>query len=236
MAQRKLDDARALAEYQAKLANGPVMSAAGPSARDNLLATASTIDSIASNPFGAAGYLIGRAFGGERDGAELAAVGAVSGDLLALRAGGARTRGADSASGINPRLLERLDAWRAYQEAGGQYGLQRWVQSTQGASWGTGFKSGYRAWSSSVDSVHGNSLLSGRTTYLYRMEDAATGDFLKWGITQNMGARYSGTFMLDKQLFEVANGSRVDMLKLERSLVETQPGPLNLEPWAGRKK
>jgi hypothetical protein len=206
------------------------------SARNSLLATARTIDSIAANPMGAAGYLFGRAVGGrESDAAAMAVVGAVTGDLLTLRAGGMRAR-ADSTGGINPRLLERLDAWRAYQEAGGQYDLQRWVQSTQGAPWGTGFKSGYGAWSSSVDSVHGNSLLSGRTTYLYRMEDAATGDFLKWGITQDMRSRYSGTFMLDKQLFEVASGSRVDMLKLERNLVETQPGPLNLEPWAGSKK
>ena len=130
MAQRKLDDARALAEYQAKLANGPVMSAAGPSARENLLATASTIDSIASNPFGAAGYLIGRAFGSERDGAAMASVGAVAGDLLALR--GARVRGGnvglvESEAEALRRIAENnragspwADLRRAYQQAQGQ--------------------------------------------------------------------------------------------------------------------
>jgi len=62
-----------------------------------LQATADTIDSIAANPLGAAGYLLGRALGtSERGAAILAAVGAVSGDLLALRAGTARRSSVES--------------------------------------------------------------------------------------------------------------------------------------------
>ena len=51
-----------------------------------------------------------------------------------------------------------------------------------------------------------------------------------------MNTRYSGSFMDDKQIFRYAEGSRADMLKLEREMVETQPGPRNFEPWAGRRK
>lgn len=36
-------------------------------------------------------------------------------------------------------------------------------------------------------------------------------------------------WMADKQIFVYANGARADLLKLERSMVETQRGPLNLE-------
>lgn len=36
-------------------------------------------------------------------------------------------------------------------------------------------------------------------------------------------------WMADKKIFVYANGARADLLKLERSMVETQRGPLNLE-------
>ncbi|WP_459569090.1 hypothetical protein, partial [Cupriavidus sp. 8B] len=137
---------------------------------------------------------------------------------------------------VNPRLIQRLDAWRSYQENGGQLDLQGWVQRTQGAPWGTGFSSGYGAWARGVESVHGNSVMSGREASLYRLEDAASGNLLKWGISQDMNSRYSGGFMLDKQIFEVSRGSRADILRQERELVETQPGPLNREPWAGKRR
>ena len=51
-----------------------------------------------------------------------------------------------------------------------------------------------------------------------------------------MNTRYTGGFMADKQIFRYATGTRADMLRLERQFVETQPGPLNLEPWAGARK
>jgi hypothetical protein len=151
-----------------------------------------------------------------------------------LEAGSAVTE-MGAASGINPRLTQRLEAWRAYQARGGQYDMQRWVQSTQGQSWGTGFSSGYGKWINSVESVHGNSLLSTRPTTLYQLY-TDEGQFLKWGISQNMSTRYSGSFMADKQIFRYADGPRANMLRLEREMVETRPGPLNFEPWAGKRK
>ena len=41
--------------------------------------------------------------------------------------------------------------------------------------------------------------------------------------------------MLDKDIVEVSSGTRADMLAFERKIVETQPGDLNLEPWAGAR-
>src|SRR5438128_1082924 len=83
-------------------------------------------------------------------------------------------------------------------------------------------------------SIHGNSLLSLRTAYLYRLE-TKSGEFLKWGVTQDTGVRYTKAFMLDKEMVPWAVGTRADMIRIERGLVETQPGRLNLEPWRGAR-
>jgi hypothetical protein len=82
--------------------------------------------------------------------------------------------------------------------------------------------------------VHGNSAASTRMAYLYRLTDAES-NFLKWGITQNMATRYPKWYMEDKFISEFARGTRADMLRMERGLVETQPGPLNFERWAGTR-
>jgi RHS repeat-associated protein len=83
--------------------------------------------------------------------------------------------------------------------------------------------------------IHGNSLASPRTAYLYRLEDAQ-GNFLKWGVTQDMAKRYPKSFFVDgKQMVPWESGSRADMIRMERGLVETQPGPLNFERWAGSR-
>ena len=140
----------------------------------------------------------------------------------------------EATEGVNARLVARLDAWRTYTAGGGALDMEGWVSRTQGAPWGTGFKSGYGAWIESIESVHGNSLLSTRTCYLYRLEDAG-GNLLKWGITQDLNGRYSAEFLADKNLFPIAQGRRADMLRLERDFVETYPGPLNHEPWAGAR-
>ncbi len=84
------------------------------------------------------------------------------------------------------------------------------------------------------EAIHGNSLLSPRTAYLYRLETQG-GEFLKWGVTQNMATRYSQSFMRGKYISEFARGTRADMILMERGLVETQPGPLNFERWAGSR-
>jgi hypothetical protein len=56
------------------------------------------------------------------------------------------------------------------------------------------------------------------------------------GITQDLGKRYSKAELDGGVLVEVQRGPRNEMLKLERSYVETNPGPLNLKPWAGKRK
>ncbi len=81
--------------------------------------------------------------------------------------------------------------------------------------------------------IHGNSINSPRTAYLYGLYDKATNQLIKWGISQNPATRYSRAFMEDKYLDVANSGPRGDMLQLERNLVETNPGPLNFEPWAG---
>jgi hypothetical protein len=82
--------------------------------------------------------------------------------------------------------------------------------------------------------IHGNSASSPATSYLYRLEDAATGEYLKTGISQNPFSRYSQTFMRGKRMRILQDGSRREMLNLERFIVERDPGLLNREPWAGR--
>ena len=82
--------------------------------------------------------------------------------------------------------------------------------------------------------IQGGLVGGSRTAYLYRLEDA-NGNLLKWGITQDLNARYPQSYMVDKYIYEVTKGRRADILRLERELVETQPGPLNFEPWAGKR-
>ena len=87
---------------------------------------------------------------------------------------------------------------------------------------------------SAVGRIHGNSLASPRTAYLYRLEDAE-GNLLKWGVTQDLNKRYTKSFLEGKNLVEVTSGTRADIIRIERGLVETQPGPLNFERWAGKR-
>jgi hypothetical protein len=78
--------------------------------------------------------------------------------------------------------------------------------------------------------IHGNSAASTRTAFLYGLY-RNDGTFLKWGITQNLAKRYPKSFMRDHYLERVTSGNRADMLRMERALVETRPGPWNREPW-----
>ena len=110
--------------------------------------------------------------------------------------------------------------------------MRTWVRHTNHHSWGSGVKSGYGNWIRNVESVHGNSLLSPRTAYLYALETQG-GDLLKWGVSQDPFTRYPQGFMLDKTVRIFGQGSRAEMTAFERYLVETDPGPLNVEPWAG---
>lgn len=83
--------------------------------------------------------------------------------------------------------------------------------------------------------THGNSRLSGRTTWLYELSQRnpdGTQTFLKYGISVNPVTRYSKSFMVGKIIDPIASGTRADMLSLERQMVISNPGPLNNEPWA----
>lgn len=86
-----------------------------------------------------------------------------------------------------------------------------------------------------LKAIHGNSALSPRTAYLYGLY-RNDGTFLKWGITQNLNKRYPKWFMRDHYLERVTSGTRTDMLKIERNLVETRPGPWNHEHWGGTQR
>lgn len=85
--------------------------------------------------------------------------------------------------------------------------------------------------------VYANSKASTLENTLYRLE-TTSGDYLKTGITskENPLKRYTNKFMEGKQMIRLDKGSRVDMLKQERSIVESNPGPLNRESWTGKNK
>ena len=74
-----------------------------------------------------------------------------------------------------------------------------------------------------------------RLTFLYKLVDSVE-NIWKWGITYHPKRRYTKKWLNEEglQLEPVAQyESRRDALDAERDLVETQPGPLNKEPWAG---
>lgn len=87
------------------------------------------------------------------------------------------------------------------------------------------------------EATHANSKASTLENTLYKLE-TKTGEYLKTGLTSkpNIEKRYTNSFMSDKRMIPLNKGSRVDMLKQERSIVETNPGPLNRESWAGKNK
>jgi len=98
--------------------------------------------------------------------------------------------------------------------------------------WGIGSSGGKVAATDAA--VHGNSRLSPRIATLYRLVDE-DGNLLKWGVTQDPGRRYTQAFLLHKRLVRVTEGNRAEILDSERFFVETQPGPLNRERWAGAR-
>jgi len=84
------------------------------------------------------------------------------------------------------------------------------------------------------NSTHGNTAGDQPAT-LYERYDA-DGNFLKHGISQDPSKRYTQNELDGGYLIETQTGPRKDILKIERDLVETNPGPLNKEPWAGSRK
>jgi hypothetical protein len=149
-----------------------------------------------------------------------------------------------SGTAANPALAARLDAFKAWKESAGIDGAPTSAQfrrfmgahrpNSQGETFYDANTSGFADWSRRVDSVHGNTAGS-QPTWLYKLE-SADGGFLKWGISQDPFTRYSGPFMRDKIITPLQPGPRRDILKVERNLVETQPGPLNFERWRGTRQ
>jgi RHS repeat-associated protein len=113
----------------------------------------------------------------------------------------------------------------------GKYGRAVMHQSDEVAGAGGGAA---REAAQALPPIHGNSLTSARTAYLYRLEDAE-GNFLKWGVTQDMTKRYPKWYLEGKRMVPWSSGTRADMIRTERGLVETQPGPWNHKRWAGRR-
>ena len=85
------------------------------------------------------------------------------------------------------------------------------------------------------DVAHANSKTSTLENTLYRLE-TKSGEYLKTGVTskKNIESRYTKKFMADKRMVPLKKGSRAEMLKEERKIVQKNPGPLNKEPWAGK--
>jgi RHS repeat-associated protein len=145
-------------------------------------------------------------------------------------------------AGIYPAPLEqRLAAFKAWRARGGDLeNFPRFVGAHTPKARGVTLyhdpaQLRFGRWARSVDSMHGNAALSPRTAYLYRLEQLATGQRLKYGITDDPFGRYPVGFMRDKRMVIVDQGRRSQMLPAERGMVEVDPGPLNREPWAGKR-
>jgi hypothetical protein len=82
--------------------------------------------------------------------------------------------------------------------------------------------------------VHGNTAGS-QPAELYEKYDSA-GNFEKHGVSQDAGKRYTKAEIAGGEVRVVDRGPRKEMLQKERDRVETNPGPKNQEPWAGKRK
>jgi RHS repeat-associated protein len=81
---------------------------------------------------------------------------------------------------------------------------------------------------------HGNTA-GDQPAELYEKHDA-NGNFEKHGVSQDASKRYSKKEVNGGTVKVTERGPRKEMLKKERQKVETNPGPKNKEPWAGKKK
>jgi len=80
------------------------------------------------------------------------------------------------ASAINPRLIERLAKWRAYN---GNMRMAQWVRHTKSQAWGHG-NTGFTAASRSWGSTHGNRLRARGPHDVYALFDRRTGRLLRF--------------------------------------------------------
>ena len=70
---------------------------------------------------------------------------------------------------------------------------------------------------------------------IYGQRYDADGNFQKHGISQDASSRYSEGELDGGFVTVTDSGTRKNMITKERDLVETDPGPLNKEPWAGSR-
>ena len=82
------------------------------------------------------------------------------------------------------------------------------------------------------ESFHGNTAGS-QPAWLYALY-SDTGEFLKWGVSQDPFHRYPADFMKGKTVDQIERGPRWLILQRERQLIESNPGPLNRDRWLGR--
>jgi hypothetical protein len=81
---------------------------------------------------------------------------------------------------------------------------------------------------------HGNTA-GDQPAELYEKYDAQ-GNLEKHGVSQDANKRYSKNEIGGGTIKVTDRGPRKEMLKQEREKVETNPGPKNKEPWAGKRK
>jgi hypothetical protein len=82
--------------------------------------------------------------------------------------------------------------------------------------------------------VHGNTA-GDQKADLYRRVDAE-GGLQKHGVSQDANKRYTKKQLGNDKVVIDEQGPRREMLKKERDRVEMDPGPMNKEPWAGKRK
>ena len=80
---------------------------------------------------------------------------------------------------------------------------------------------------------HGNTA-GDQYAELYERYDA-DGNFLKHGVSQDASSRYTKKELNGGDIVVTDSGTSREMLAAERELVETSPGPMNHEPWAGSR-
>jgi RHS repeat-associated protein len=95
-------------------------------------------------------------------------------------------------------------------------------------------KSGGSSTGTDESKPHGNTA-GDQPAELYEKHDA-NGNFEKHGVSQDASKRYSKKEISGGTVKVTDRGSRKEMLKKERHNVETNPGPKNKEPWAGKKQ
>jgi hypothetical protein len=82
--------------------------------------------------------------------------------------------------------------------------------------------------------AHGNTA-GNQPAELYEKYDK-NGNFEKHGVSQDASKRYSKGEVAGGEVRVTDRGPRKEMLAKERQKVETNPGPKNREPWAGKQQ